>query len=112
MKNVRKAFFLILAVFLIASLTKNIFDYYQKVQFYKGFEKEYQKERKNNITFKTQILKNSDAHEVEKTLRDQLNLSKEGEYTVLIPTPTLNPIQPTPAPQPVYIQWWQTFFKN
>jgi len=112
MKGLPKIIFFTVIAVLMVSLTKNLFDYQQKLNFFQSYQKEYQKEKKNNITFKTQILKKTDVLEVEKTLRDDLNLSKKGEFAVLIPTPTVNPIKPTPTPQPVYIQWWQVFFKN
>lgn len=112
MKNFRKTVFFIITVFLFISLSKNLLDYRKKVSFYQTFKKDYETEKQNNIAFKTKALKNSDSYEVEKTLRDKLNLAKKGEVTVLIPSPTPVPVKISPTPAPNYLQWWHTFFKE
>lgn len=94
------------------SLTKNIFDYQNKLNFYQGFKKDYDKEQKSNIELKTKILKNRDPYEIEKTIRNQLNLSKQGELSVIVPNPTPTPVIIIPTMAPVYRQWLTVFFQN
>lgn len=112
MERARKIFFFIVVLFLFFSLSKNIFDYRKTLSFYESFKKEYELEKKNNITLRTEILKNNDSNELEKTIRDKLNLLKSNEIAIIIPKAT-----PTPAPAkkpvlPVYQQWLQVFFRQ
>ncbi|MEN9327953.1 MAG: hypothetical protein RI947_761 [Candidatus Parcubacteria bacterium] len=99
-------------LFFVYALTRNFVEYKKNVLFYENYKKEYEKEKKNNTVLKTQLLKNSDPHEVEKTIRNKLNLLKSGEVSVIIPLPSPTPIITTPTPAPVYEQWWDSFFKN
>lgn len=110
MKTIRSAFFAILLIFLFFSLTKTVFDYQKTVRFYQSFKEDLEKEKKRKIILQTQILKNKDSSAVEKTIRDQLNLLKPDEISVIIPHPTPTPKIVTPTPPPIYIQWWKTFF--
>ena len=73
---------------------------------------QYEEEKKRNISLKTQALKKSDPNEIEKTIRNKLNLAKLNEITIMIedPTPTPKPIV-TPV-LPTYQQWYELFFKN
>lgn len=57
-------------------------------------------------------VKTQDTYELEKTIRNKLNLTKPGETMVLIPQPTTTPTILTPTPLPVYKQWMNTFFKT
>lgn len=100
----------VLFVFLFFSLTKNVFDYRKNLRFYQNIKEDYEKEKKTNITLKTQILKNKDPQELEKTIRNELNLLKDGEMTIIVPTPTPVPRAITPTPPPVYKQWFNLLF--
>jgi cell shape-determining protein MreC len=82
------------------------------MSFYQGFKNEYQDEKKKNETLKTQLLKNNDSYEMEKTIRNQLNLTKDNEVEVIIPDPTPSPVVVTPTPEPPALQWAHTFIKN
>ena len=102
----------LIVLFFISSLTKNIFDYRNKIQFYESYKKEYEDIKKKNLSLKTQILKQSDPYEVEKTIRNELNLLKENEVDVIVPMPTPTVVIPTPTLLPNWQQWYKTFFSN
>ncbi len=112
MKRTKSILFACLLLFFTYALTRNFFEYKKNVLFYKDYKTEYEKEKKTNTTLKTQLLKNSDPHEVEKTIRNKLNLLQPNEVAVIIPLPSPTPIAITPTPAPVYEQWWNSFFKN
>ncbi|MBI4225634.1 septum formation initiator family protein [Candidatus Roizmanbacteria bacterium] len=110
MKLVKKAVFALLLFFFFSSLTKNLLDYGKKVAFYEDFKKNYEKEKKRNIEFKTQLLKKSDPNEIEKTIRNKLNLLKPDEVAIILKQPSPTPAIITPTPLPNYLQWWEVFF--
>ena len=112
MERVRKIFLFIVVLFLFFSLSKNIFDYQKTLSFYESFKKDYEEEKKSNITLKTEILKNNDPNELEKTIRDKLNLLKSNEIAVIIPKPTPTPTPPKKPVLPAYQQWFMIFFKQ
>lgn len=111
MKVVRNSILVIFILFLFSSLVKNLFDYRNKLQFYQQYKKEYDKEKKENITLKTEVLKKTSQTELEKTIRNKLNLLKPDEVAIILPSPTPVPIIPTPFPLPNWQQWWNVFFK-
>lgn len=111
MSSARKIFFFIVFMFLVFSLFKNFSGFRKNLSFYKGYKEEVEKERRINTKLKTQKLQKSSMREVEKTIRNKLNLLKPNEIAVIIP-----PASPTPSPAvtpilPVYRQWWDVFFK-
>jgi len=110
MEIVRKTVFLLFMIFLFTSLTRSYFEYQKNIKFYKSYQESYEKEKKKNITLKTEVLKQGDKYEIEKTIRNKLNLLKENEVALIIPESS-----PTPTPVvtpiiPVYRQWWSVFF--
>jgi len=109
---VKRGLYLLLIIFLFFSLTKNFFDYLQNIQFYQSYKENYEKEKKRNISLKTEILKKSNPEEVEKTIRDKLNLLQPGEESIILPNPTPTPTISIPAPLPNWQQWWETFFQK
>ena len=112
MKSVRIVIFSLFVLFLFSSLVKNIFDYRSKLKFYQEYKEEYIKEKKNNITLKTQVLKKSDPKEVEKTIRNKLNLLQPNEVAIIVPFPTPTPSTAPPQPLPNWKQWWKVYFRN
>ena len=76
------------------------------------WKKCYFAEKKKNLELKTQFLKKNDPHEVEKNIRNKLNLSRPEEKTILIPDISPTPVPLTPTPAPVYLQWWEIFMKK
>lgn len=106
---VKRVVFAILALFLFFSLTKNIIDYKKTLNFYQSFKNDYEKEKKKNISLRTQTLKTKDMSELEKTIRDKLNLLKKDEIAIIIPQLTPTPQVASPRSKPVYLQWLQVF---
>jgi len=111
MKLIKKILLILLLLFLFSSLLRNIIDYKNKYQFYLGYKNDYEREKKKNIELKTEVVKKKSLTELEKTIRDKLNLLRPNEVAVILPTPTKTP-QPTPTPiLSNWEKWWQVFFK-
>lgn len=111
MQLFKKIIGIVFVIFLLSSLVRNIFNYTSKNQFFQDYKNDYEKENKKNIELKTEIVKKQSVSEVEKTIRNDLNMVKENEVAIILPVPTLTIITPTPTPAPNYIQWWRVFFK-
>lgn len=107
-KNILAVF---LIVFLLFSLLKNIFNYKDKMQFFDDYRHDYEAEKKKNIELKTEIVKKKSVTEVEKTIRNDLNLLKPDEVALILPSPTPTPTRITPAPVPNWKQWLDLFIK-
>jgi len=112
MKLLKNLFLVFLVIFLSSSLIRNIIDYQKKMDFIQKFEAEVEKEKKKKLTLKTEILKKTDPYELEKTMRDKLNLTRKNEIVVILPLPSPTPMPVTPTPLPNWQQWWQIFFKE
>lgn len=112
MKLVKKILSVIFVLFLLFSLTKNLFDYQNSTKFFESYKQDYEEEKKKNLFLKTHILKYKDPNELEKTIRNKLNLTKENEVAVILPEPTKTPTGPTPTPAPNYQRWFEVFFKQ
>jgi cell division protein FtsB len=110
MKLLKRIVLVIIISFLFFSLTKNVFDYRKTLDFYQSFKQDYERAKKQNVSLKTEILKNRDQREIEQTIRNKLNLLKPGEIAVIIPNPTPRPSLSKPPPEPVFMQWFRTFF--
>lgn len=110
MKILRKIVFFLLLLFFFSSLTKNLFDYRSKMSFYQNYLKDYEKEKKRSVELKTQLLKKSDPNEIEKTIRNKLNLLRPDEVAIILQQPTPAPTIATPTPLPNWIQWKEIFF--
>lgn len=107
---VRKAVVGIVFLFLLVSLVKNFSEFRRNLQFYESYQSQLREVQQENARLLTQKTLKSSPREVEKTIRNQLNLLKDGEIAVIVPPPS-----PTPSPvitplPPVYRQWWNTFF--
>ena len=107
LKNVLMIFFIVLLLF---SLVKSILNYKDKFQFYQDYKNDYDKEVKRNIELKTQVVKNVSSSEIEKTIRNKLNLLKPNEVAIILPSPSPTPILLTPTPVPIWRQWFNLFF--
>ena len=107
LKNI---FLVFLVIFLSSSLIRNIFDYQKKIDFYKKYQTELSQEKKKKLSLQTEVLKKTDPYELEKTIRDKLNLSKPDELSVLIPQPTPAPTKITPTPLANWQQWKNLFW--
>ncbi len=106
----KKIFLIIFLIFLFSSLLPNVLNYKNKIEFYQQIKKDYEEEKKKNIELKTKIINKKSIDEIEKTIRNKLNLSKENEVVIIIPSPTKKIL---PSPTPVlknWQKWWQIFF--
>ena len=110
MKLIRRVVFFLLLLFFFSSLTKNLFDYRRRLSFYEEYKRDFEKEEKRNIELKTEVLKKSDPNEIEKTIRNKLNLLKPDEVAIILKQPSPTPIVITPTPLPNYLEWWKLFF--
>ncbi len=111
MQFIRNGFFGILFIFLLFSLYKNFSGFRKNIEFYESYKTQLDKAKKENTRLKTAKLQTTSLREIEKTIRNKLNLLKPNEIAVIVPPPS-----PTPTPAitpaiPVYRQWWNTFFK-
>jgi sortase (surface protein transpeptidase) len=111
MQLIKKIIGGIFVIFLLSSLVRNIFNYTSKNQFFQDYKNDYEKENKKNIELKTEIVKKQSVSEIEKTIRNKLNLLKENEVAVILPVPTLTIITPTPTSAPIWKQWVNLYTK-
>ncbi len=111
MKALKNILGIFLVVFLLFSLLKNIFNYKDKIKFYENYKQSFEEEKKKNIELKTEIVKKKSTTEVEKTIRNDLNLLKPDEIAVIIPSPTPRPVSITPTPGANWRQWLDLFIK-
>lgn len=109
MQLVRNSLIVVFFIFLLFALSKNIVDYRRNIKLHETLKKEYDNKKKENIKLKTNVLRYNDPDELEKTIRNKLNMVKEDEVAVIIakPSPTPQPLAPTP--QQPYKQWLRTF---
>ena len=110
MITLRRIIFGFFILFFLSSLTKNFFEYRKNIAFYEQYKVEYEAEKKRNNELKTQLVKNSDSFEMEKRIRNKLNLLKDGETAILLPEPTPTPTVVIPTPMPPQAQWAEVFF--
>jgi cell division protein FtsB len=110
MKILKKIFFIFLTIFLFFSLIPNILNFKNRLGLYQEIKKELEEEKKKTIELKTNIAKKKSVSEIEKTIRNKLNLLKENEVMIIIPSPTIIP-QPSPTVTLTNWQkWWKVFF--
>lgn len=112
MNIARNVILIFFVLFFFSSLTRNFFEYQKNMSFYQSYKNDYENEKKKNIELKTQVLKSNDPSEIEKTIRNKLNMLKPSEVSIMVADPTPSPVQLTPTPQPNYDEWWHTFTKN
>ncbi len=111
MKLIKNIIFLFLLLFLFSSLLRNLFSYKSKLDFYQQFKQEFNKEKKRNIELKTEVVRKKSVEEIEKTIRNDLNLLKDNEVALIIPFPTKTPSVIIPTPLPHWKQWRELYFK-
>jgi cell division protein FtsB len=109
MLKIKRILIAILVVFLFSSLTKNILDYRRTIDLYQNFKTDYDRVNHRNRELKTDVLQYNDPNRVEKTIRNQLNMLKDGEVAILVPSPTPPPYIAIPTPAPAYSQWIRLF---
>ncbi len=107
MSLLKKLILLSFLLILISYLISNIFNYYKKLDFYYSVKKNLEKEEKKQIKLQTEIIKKTNQEELEKIIRNQLNMTKDNEVIVLLPSPNIT-ISPTPTPE---LKNWQKWLK-
>ena len=106
MKLINKFFLGILLLILFSSFIKNFINYQEGKKFYNQYKKNYEEEKKKNTKLKTQMLKQTNVYEVEKKIRNELNLLQPDEVAVILP-PIKTTHTPTPTPN---LPNWQKWF--
>ncbi len=106
----KNTIFIFIALLLLFSLSRNLFEYTDKLEFYSQFQDEVKELKENNKELKTKLKQSQDYYIVEREIRENLNLTKPGEMTVILPaiTPTLTPtptIYKTPPKQWIEVFW-------
>ena len=106
MKKVLKIILIsVFLVFLGYFLTQNIFDYQQKINFYQQIMKEKSVETARTQQLNNEIAKNQDINQIERNIRQKLNLLKDKEIAVILPNISITPT-PTPQPKKANPQLW------
>lgn len=107
----RKVVFIIVLLFLVISLIRNVADYQRNISFYDQTKNNFEKALLENKELKMQKQSSSSPFEVEKSLRNKQNLLRNNEIILIIPSPSpfLTPIA-KPSEYP-YIQWMRLFFQ-
>lgn len=106
MKKTIKIIFLAgFLIFLGYFLTQNIFDYQRKIDFYKQIMQEKDVEVKRTHSLNNELAKNKDIDQIERNIRQKLNLLKEKEIAVILPNISITPT-PKPLPTKTNLQLW------
>lgn len=108
---IKKGFAIIVFVFLLSSFVKNSLEYKKNLSIFQETKQEYEQEKKRNIELKTQKMREKDPSEIEKTIRNKLNMVKKNEIAFIIPPPTSIPTPSSAPTLPVYKQWVKLFMK-
>jgi cell division protein FtsB len=112
MNTLRRIFLFILFLFLATSFIRNIIDVKRNYPLFLNSKREFDEARQKNAQLKTAIVKQKSLNEVEKTIRNKLNMSKEGELVIIIPHPSPSPTPIIIPTLPIYKQWMMVFFSN
>jgi hypothetical protein len=112
MFTIKKIILAFLILFFLSSLTRNFFEYRRNLEFYNDYKEDYETVKRKNNELKSQLVKNNDPYQVEKIIRDKLNLGKQKEVAVLLEQPSPTPTIVTPTPQPNHKQWLDAFMGN
>lgn len=112
MRLIKNAIITVFAVLLVLSLSRNIFDYKDKIAFYDDYKSEYEKELEQNKQLKSELKQSTDSYYVEREIREQLQLLKENEVAVILPEITITPTPTEAPPKPPYEQWRDLLLNN
>lgn len=106
----KKLVLFFLFFFIVFSLTRNIFDYKNKIAFFQQLKSEFINEKEKNKKLKAELAKTNDYYYLEKNIREKLNLVKPNEIVVILPK-----IQPQKVKnkktirKPIFAQWLELF---
>lgn len=109
---IKKIFQFFIIFFILSLIIRNFNWYIKSLNFYQQYKKEYEEEKKRNINLKTQLVRKKSLIEIEKNIRERLNLTKENEYIIILPSLIPESKTVTPTPLPNYLQWWYVFAKK
>lgn len=109
MHTIRTVLIVVFFFFLVFALSKNIVDYRRNIKLHQTLKTEFENTKKENIKLKTNVLRYNDPDELEKTIRNKLNMVKEDEVAIIVPEPTPAPVRPTPTSSQPYRQWLRFF---
>ncbi len=107
--KIKDIFLTFVLLFLLFSLAKGLFVYFDRFKIYKELKEKEQKLKKKKIELQTRIKKAKSPDFIEKSIRNKLQLTKPGETIVILSYPTPTPITPTPTPKPIPLQWVEIF---
>lgn len=108
-RKAKKIGVILIFVILIYTLSNNIINYRQRMNYFQQYVNNYEEAVEKNRKLKTEIVNQKDLYKLEKDVRDKLGRSKPGETVLVLPeiTPAATP---TPTPViPVYRQWINLF---
>lgn len=109
MQILRSILVVVFFFFLLFALSKNIVDYRRNIKLHQTLKGEFDDKKKENIKLKTNVLRYNDPDELEKTIRNKLNMIKGDEVAIILPPPTPTPIGPSPSPAQPHKQWLRFF---
>jgi len=112
MNKVKKILFFAICIFLLFSLTRNLFEYKKNLSFYSSSRLAYEKTAKEQVQLKTELKKAESITEIEKTIRNSLNLARKNETILILPPSNIQTPSPTPTYTPVHYQWFTVFFRK
>jgi hypothetical protein len=107
----KKLFFAIVFFILLSSSIRNILNYQSALKFYHQYKNGFEKEKEKNQRLKTEILKKTSLSEIEKTIRNHLNLLQPDEVALIIAQPTPSP-SPSPTPSLSNFQKWLNLYQG
>lgn len=95
--TIKQTILILFLLSLIVSLVKNILDYYKKNEFFSQFEQTIRTLEKENKEISDEIEKNRLQFSYEEVLRNKMNMTKPGEYVILLPPEKPSEVTPTPT---------------
>lgn len=107
---IKKIVLFFLFFFIVFSLTKNIFDYKNKISFFQQLKSEFVNETEKNKKLKAELAKTNDYYYLEKNIREKLNLVKPNEIVVILPKTEPQKVKNKETiRKPTYTQWLELF---
>ena len=107
---IAKRFFLsFVLIFLLYSLTKGVFIYFDRLKIYRKLEKKRETLKKRKIELQTRIKKAESLDFLERTIRNKLQLVRQNETVVILSYPTPTPIILKTKEKSIPLQWLEIF---
>lgn len=106
--RIGRGLFLIISLYLIYSLSRSIINLRQKDNILIEEEKKLTELKEKNEELKEELDRLQSKQYLERQIRNKLNLGKEGDYLVILPSISV-PVSPTPTPQ---LENWQKWLNK